>query len=278
MRAVRTNLKSIFRIDIYQYKSKLYLQMCGWDRIENDLSSLIMTMGWTPIISWMSWYLKSKATELFDNSLCGLITKETSKLCIIGPYERNSLVTGGFPSQRASNTVSMSMSSYKLLVLSYIQYMAGIVHMVCTLQHLLLVWLGTYLFYPYPGNISLALGQQSHYCPQCCAITMQNRDKLIAWIPGLWYNNIKHNKSMWIFHGIYSIYITRTRRFHNLTSWFWLTFRSYHDGIQGSQFSPYDPANFLFTTSSQPLYIYIYIYIYLSSGANGIIISHAPKR
>ena len=44
------------------------------------------------------------------NSLFRVTTKETSKLGITGPCQRNPPVTGGFPSQRASNAERFSMS------------------------------------------------------------------------------------------------------------------------------------------------------------------------
>ena len=61
----------------------------------------------TMMSRWAPWRLKSPASGLFAQSFVSL--KKTSKLRITGICEGNPPVTGGFPSQRASNAENVSI-------------------------------------------------------------------------------------------------------------------------------------------------------------------------
>ena len=57
----------------------------------------------TVTLQWAPWLLKSQHLDYLLNHLFRITSKKTSKLHVTGLCEGNPPVTGGFPSQRASN-------------------------------------------------------------------------------------------------------------------------------------------------------------------------------
>ena len=136
-------------------------------------------------------------------------SKKTSKLCITDICEGNSLVTGEFPTQRASNAENVSISWHHHELHEILRnwwctvYPKKYAHGFC-----FAVLCCGYTLTDFPISIrltSLALWQ-SNDCPSASKATLMNMDKYFMLIHYEWlhnHNKAKHNKTVCIFPGIY---------------------------------------------------------------------------